>query len=462
MLSKQLAEKILLKALSTGGDFAELYAENSRITQLSMGDNKIDGASSGLRYGVGIRVFKDLFFSYAYTNDVSEAGLLKTAEKAAMAITGSNVIQNINLINYHFENKHKIKINPEQVKASEKVEILRKASQEAYRESSKIRRVDAGLSYKIQNVLIANSDGLWVEDTRVRTHFNLSAMAEDGDEKFSMGKGLGGLQGFEFFQSVDVAEIARSCAKSAVEMLTAENCPAGRMPVVVAREIGGVLFHEACGHSLEATLLAKNASVFSGKLGQQIASPLITLVDDGTLPNLWGSSNIDDEGNKTRRNVLIENGILKGYLIDRFNGRKMGMDATGSARRESYKIAPTSRMNNTYVLAGSSTPEEIIANMEKGVYVTMFGNGSVNPTSDDFNFQVKQAYLIENGKITKPVKGAKLIGKGAEILPKIDMVGNDLGIHGGGQCGSVSGYVPVCHGQPTLRVAEMVVGGQKE
>ncbi len=461
MLTKHLAEKVLLKALSTGGDFAELYAESSRMTQLSMGDNKIDGASSNLRYGVGIRVFKDLFYSYAYTNDLSEEGLLKTAEKAAAAVAENDVIKNINLIDYHVENNHKILVNPGSVKVEEKVEILRRMSETAYRESSKICRVDAGLSDKIQNVLIANSDGLWVEDTRIRTYFNVSAMAEDGEEKFSMGKGLGGLQGFEFFQNVNAEETARLCARNAVEMLTAENCPAGRMPVVVAREIGGILFHEACGHSLEATLLAKNASVFSGKLGQQIASPLVTLVDDGTLPNLWGSSNVDDEGNKTRRNVLIENGILKGYLIDRFNGRKMGMEATGSSRRESYKIAPTSRMNNTYVLAGDSKPEDIIADTEKGVYVTMFGNGSVNPTSDDFNFQVKQAYLIENGKITKPVKGAKLIGKGAEILPKIDMVGNDLGIHGGGHCGSVSGYVPVCHGQPTLRVAEMIVGGQK-
>lgn len=461
MLNKHLAEKVLLKALSTGGDFAELYAENSRMTYLSMGDNKIDGASSNLRYGVGIRVFKDVFYSYAYTNDLSEAGLLKTAEKAAATVSGNELIKNINLVDYPFENNHKILINPESVKAGEKVEILRQASAAAYRESSKIRRVDAGLSDKIQNVLIANSDGLWVEDTRIRTHFNVSAMAEAGEEKFSLGKGLGGLQGFEFFQTVNAEETARFCAKSAVEMLTAENCPAGKMPVVVAREIGGILFHEACGHSLEATLLAKNASVFNGKLGQQIASPLVTLVDDGTLPNLWGSSNVDDEGNKTRRNVLIEKGVLKGYLIDRFNGRKMGMEATGSSRRESYKIAPTSRMNNTYLLAGNSKPEEIIANTERGVYVTMFGNGSVNPTSDDFNFQVKQAYLIEDGKLTKPVKGAKLIGKGADILPKIDMVGDDLGIHGGGHCGSVSGYVPVCHGQPTLRVAEMIVGGQK-
>lgn len=461
MLAKNLMEKVLLRALESGGDFAEIFAANTRFLQLGMGDNKINQAHSYLRFGVGIRVFKDLFYTYAYTNDLSEKGLLDAAAKAADAICGKRIISQIDLVRQDIENKHKILINPLDVMRSEKVEILRNASRAGYSESGQIERIDAGISEKIQEVLIANSEGLLVEDRRTYSHFGVTALAAGGEEKFTIGKGLGEMRGFEYYANLNTEALARECAKSAVEMLNAENCPAGRMPVVVAGEIGGILFHEACGHSLEATLLAKNASVFNGKLGKQIASPLVSLVDDGTLPNLWGSTNIDDEGHKTQRNVLIENGILKGYLIDRFNGRKMGMEATGSARRESYKIPPTSRMNNTYVLNGTTNPADIIANTEYGVYVTMFGNGSVNPTSDDFNFSVKKAYLIENGKLTKPVKGAKLIGKGAEILPKIDMLGNDLGIHGGGHCGSVSGYVPVCHGQPTLRVSEMVVGGQK-
>lgn len=461
MLDKNLVAKVLLKALSTGGDFAEIFVEKSQSSSISMGDNKINHSSSSLSYGVGIRLFKDLFYSYAYTNDVTESGLLKAAAKVSEVLKENSLIKNINLVSQSIENKHNISINPLSVAKSEKVDILRIASEIAYKESSKIKRIDTGITDKIQEVLIANSEGLWVEDTRIRTHFGLTALAEEGEEKFSLGKSFGALKGFEFFKSINVEEMASQCARTTIEMLKAENCPAGKMPVVVARELGGILFHEACGHSLEATLLAKNASVFNGKLGQQIASPLVNLIDDGTLPNHWGSTNVDDEGRKTQRNVLIENGILKGYLIDKFNGRKMGMEATGSARRQSYKMAPTSRMNNTFLANGKSSPEEIIAETKQGIYVEMFGNGSVNPTSDDFNFSVKQGYLIENGKLTKPIKGAKLIGKGAEILPKIDMVGNDWGLHGGGQCGSKSGWVPVCHGQPTLRVSEMIVGGQK-
>ena len=269
------------------------------------------------------------------------------------------------------------------------------------------------------------------------------------------------LQGLEMIDETDLYEVAEETVRQAVEMLAADNCPAGKMPVVLAREIGGVLFHEACGHSLEATAVARNASVFCDRLGEQIASPLVTMVDDGTLPNQWGSTNIDDEGIPTRRNVLIEKGILKGYLVDRFNGRRMRMEPTGSARRESYEYVPTSRMNNTFILGGENRPEDIVAATEHGIFAAQIRGGSVNTETGDFNFSVSRAYLIENGRITRPLRGAKLIGNGSEILRNIDMVGNNPGMRGGGQCGSKSGWVPVCHGTPTLRVAEIAVGGQK-
>jgi TldD protein len=232
------------------------------------------------------------------------------------------------------------------------------------------------------------------------------------------------------------------------------------MSVIIDNGFGGVIFHEACGHGLEATAVAKNLSVFSGKLGQKIASPLVTAIDDGSIPSEWGSFAIDDEGTPSKRNVLIENGILKGYMIDKLNARRMNMDITGSGRRQSYRFAPTSRMSNTFIDNGSSTPEEIISNTEKGIYAKYMGGGSVNPSTGEFNFAVMEGYIVENGKIKEPVRGATLIGKGTDVLNKIDMVGNNL-LHGQGMCGSVSGSIPANVGQPMIRVSEITVGGRE-
>ena len=243
-------------------------------------------------------------------------------------------------------------------------------------------------------------------------------------------------------------------------MLHADPAPSGKFPVIIDNEFGGVIFHEACGHSLEATSVAKNASVFANKLGEKVASDLVTYIDDGTLENEWGSLNIDDEGEKSRKNVLIENGILKGYMIDKLNGRRMGMESTGSSRRQSYRFAPTSRMTNTYIAPGKSTPEEIIADTEYGIYAKYMGGGSVNPGTGDFNFAVNEAYLVKNGKIERPIRGATLIGNGAKTILNIDRVANNLG-HGAGMCGASSGSLPVNVGQPMVRVSEITVGGKE-
>jgi TldD protein len=256
-----------------------------------------------------------------------------------------------------------------------------------------------------------------------------------------------------------MAKLGKDTAESAVTMLKAGNCPSGRMPVVIGNGFGGVIFHEACAHSLEATSVAKKASVFTDKIGEQIASPLVTAIDDGTQANAWGSSHIDDEGAENRRRVLIENGVLKSYMVDYLNGLKMGVASTGSGRRESYKYAPTSRMTNTYIENGQNTPEEVIADTEYGLYAKRMGGGSVQPSTGEFNFAVEEAYLIRNGKIAEPVRGATLIGKGAEILPLIDKVANNLE-YAQGMCGSISGAVPTNVGQPMIRVKEITVGGR--
>lgn len=461
MLEKKLAERVLLKALDSGADFSEIFAEKTRSSFLKVGDGKVDSVSANLRLGVGVRVFKDDFCGYAYTNDLSEEGLLKAAAEAAIAIRSEKLISSVNLVSQEIENKHKCEISPLGRTSVEKADWLKQFSEYVYGANARVARVDMSQSSKMQDILVANSEGLWVEDSRIRTRVGFSVKVEQDDKCFENFWTNGQLQGLEMIDKINAQSVAEQTVREAIEMLKAENCPAGKLPVVLAKEIGGVLFHEACGHSLEATAVAKNASVFCNRLGQKIASPLVTLIDDGTLPNQWGSTNIDDEGVKTQHNVLIEKGILKGYLVDRFNGRRMNMSPTGSSRRESYEFVPTSRMNNTYIVSGESLPEDIIASTPNGIFAAQIKGGSVNTETGDFNFSVSRAYLIENGKITKPVKGAKLIGNGADILQKIDMIANDSAIKSGGQCGSVSGWVPVSYGTPTLRVSEIAVGGQK-
>ncbi len=360
---------------------------------------------------------------------------------------------------YEYKNRNIIKIMPGEKSKREKRDILKEASDEAFAYSSLISQTRTGYMDSVQDVIICNSDGLWAEDRRVRTRFTVEAVAGNSDEKQSGRISPGGSEGMELFERIDVKELSRQAAKTAVTMLEAKECPSGKMTVVIDNGFGGVIFHEACGHSLEATAVARNASVFAGRLGEKIASDVVTAIDDGTIANGWGSLNVDDEGSPTRKNILIENGILKSYMIDKLNGRRMGMEPTGSSRRESYKYAPTSRMTNTYIAAGKSTPEEIISNTEFGLYAKQMGGGSVEPATGVFNFAVLEGYIIRNGKICEPVRGATLIGKGSEVLLNIDMVGNNL-MRAQGMCGSISGSIHADVGQPMIRVQNMTVGGR--
>ena len=462
MISKQVATQVLEKCLITGGDFAEIFEEDCITNNIGIIDSKIENVLGGRTYGIGIRIFKGLKSVYAYTNDNSLSSMLDTAYKAALAL-GSLSDEKMVVINNCkvSTNINPIKLYPNSVDYKDKINVMKKAYKSAKEYSSDISQVKVNYSDKEQNVLIANTEGLYIEDNRVRTRLNITSVASRGNENQTGHEGPGACKGFELFEDIDPEYYGREASRVAYTMLNAKNCPAGKMTVAIDNGFGGVIFHEACGHSLEATSVAKGNSVFTDKLGQQIASTKVTAIDDGTLTNHWGSANIDDEGNPTQRNVLIENGILKSYMIDKLNGRRMNMTPTGSSRRQSYKFAPTSRMTNTYIAAGTDKVEDIIKSIDNGLYAKKMGGGSVNPVTGEFNFAVAEGYLVKNGEIKEAVRGASLIGKGSEVLMNIDMVGDNLA-QAQGMCGSSSGSVPVNVGQPMIRVKEITVGGRSE
>ncbi len=461
IIANDIAMQVLNEALKTGGDFAEIYAEDKKSTSLSMADNALETAVSGRSHGAGIRVFKGNNSVYVYTNDSSLQGLLECAQQAAAAIEGNESL-NIDIVLKHnvIKTAHPILIPPKSVELSQKVDVVKRAYATASNYDPLIKQTSVRYLDSTTNIQIINSEGLNVEDERVLTRLAVAAVASDGKENQTGYEGPGAQMGFEFYRDkIDVEAYAKEAGRTAVTMLKADHCPAGKMAVAIDNGFGGVIFHEACGHSLEATSVAKGQSVFCGKMGQKIGSDVLTAIDDATIPNAWGSSNIDDEGHPGQKNVLIENGILKSYLVDKLNGRRMGAESTGSGRRQNYAFAPTSRMSNTYIAAGSSTKDEIISSIDNGLYCAKMGGGSVNPITGEFNFVVSEGYLIKSGKIAAPVRGASLIGKGHEVLYNIDMVGDNLG-HAQGMCGSISGSIPTNVGQPIIRVSQILVGGK--
>ena len=460
MIKKEVAMEVLAKCLVTGGDFAEIFEEDSISNSIGLIDGKVENALGGRSYGIGIRIFKGFKSIYAYTNDNSLSGLLNTAYKAALALGELKEDKQIVLNDtFTFKNIHNIKYYPNAVNYEKKIGIMKTAYKSAKNYSNEISQVSVSYANKDQKVLIANTEGLFTEDRRVRTRLAISSIASNETENQTGFEGPGACKGFELFETIDPEYYGREASRTAHTMLHAKNCKAGNMTVAIDNGFGGVIFHEACGHSLEATSVAKGNSVFAGKLGKQIASSKVTAIDDGTIPNYWGSINIDDEGTLGRKNILIENGILKSYMVDKLNGRRMNMEPTGSSRRQSYKFAPTSRMTNTYIASGEDNPEDIIKSIEDGLYAKKMGGGSVNPVTGEFNFAVAEGYIVKNGVIQEPVRGASLIGKGSEVLMNIDMVGNNLE-QAQGMCGSSSGSIPVNVGQPMIRVKEITVGGR--
>ena len=342
---------------------------------------------------------------------------------------------------------------------AEKVAVLKEGYFAAKDYHEAIKQVEGTLLDVDHNILIANTEGIYAQDRQIRTRMSISAIAEMNGETQTGSFNPGARMGMELFETVNPKAVGEKAAKQAVTMVNAGYCPAGVMPVAIDNGFGGVIFHEACGHSLEATGVAYGRSQFAGKLGQKIANEKVTAIDDGTIPNAWGSINIDDEGTPAQRNVLIEKGVLKSYMIDKFNARRMGMTSTGNARRQSYAYTPTSRMTNTYIAPGTDKNEDIIASIEYGLYCKEMGGGSVTPVTGEFNFAVREGYLIRNGKICEPVRGASLVGKGSQVIQDIDMVGTDLEM-GQGMCGSSSGSIPTNVGQALIRVSSITVGGR--
>lgn len=460
MLKKEILEKVLEIALSTGGDFAEIFEEKKYKNGISMLNGIVENVNSGVVRGIGLRIYHGFGSVYAYTNDLTEENLVEFAKKLSMAVEGNPVQKQVTLKEVVYENQHPVKIYPKEYPMDKKVELLKRANDAAKAYDEHISKVMASLIDEEQHVAIANSNGKYIQDTRIHTRMAVNAIASDGDLLETGTCSPGASKGMEFYEEAIPEETGKEAARIAMAMLYADDCPSGTMPVIMDNGFGGVIFHEACGHSLEASAVSKGQSVFSGKLNQKIASDCVTAIDDGTIPNAWGSSNIDDEGNFQKRRVLIENGILKSYLVDTLNGKRMGMESTSSSRRESYKYETTSRMTNTFIAPGKDTLEDMIKKTSYGLYAKRMGGGSVDPSTGDFNFAVNEGYLIVDGKITKPVKGATLIGNGADVLMKIDMVGCDL-LRAQGMCGASSGSIPTDVGQPPLRVQDMIVGGKE-
>ncbi len=457
MISRSNAEAVLAEALKTGGDFAELYMEDTESHSIAMLQGVVENAMYSRRRGAGVRVLSGTRSAYAYTVDTSLEALLDTARRASAIISGQGAeIRHLTDIR---RGSRGGAIPFSTIDNARRIALLKEGTDAAMAVSNEINRVSARYFDTDKRVLVCNSEGVWAEDRRPRTRLNFDAVATDGKEYQTGGERPAYGMGFEAYELIDPAEAGSTAAKTAVTMLHAPECPGGYVPVTIDGGFGGVILHEACVHSLEATSVGRGNSEFCGKLGQKIASDRVTAIDDGTLPGEWGSIGCDDEGNPSQRNVLIEKGILKSYLVDRLGSRLMDHPVTGSARRESYEYAPTSRMTNTFIAPGEDDEEEMIRTMGEGLFAARMGGGSVNPLTGEFNFSVLEGYWVKDGKIYSPVRGAALIGRGADVLLKIDRVGRDMWM-GHGMCGSKSGSVPTNVGQPRIRVTGMTVGGK--
>lgn len=460
MLDHELINHSLSAALRTGGEFAEVFVEDKRSSSAVLDDGRVEELTSGRDRGAGIRVVVGDTTGFAHTADLSAAGLASAAEAAAAAARGGGGgTREVAVGPATGRNTSVARIPPEDVAKATKVELLTLADAAARGEGAAITQVSARYGDSRRRILVANSDGLLAEDDQVRTLFSVSCVAT-GDTGLQTGRdSTGRTIGFELFDETDVEDMARRAARRAITKLGARPAPSGAMPVVVGPGGGGVLFHEACGHGLEADLIAKSASVFAGRVGEEVATPLVTLIDDGTMAGEWGHFTIDDEGRPAAHNVLIEKGVLTDYMWDELRARKEGRASSGNGRRQSYQHLPMVRMTNTYIGNGTEEPDDIVAGTESGVYVAQLGGGQVNTATGDFVFGMTEAYLIENGEITAPIREGNLIGNGPETLTRIDALGNDFAMGSPGTCGKDGQGVPVGDGTPTLRVTSLTVGG---
>jgi TldD protein len=459
-LDDAVVARVLAAGLRTGGDFAEVFVEDRRASTARLEDAKVEELASSRERGAGVRVVVGDTTGFAHTADLTERGLLDAAEAAAGAASeGGGESRIVELTRLLAPAPNAVEVLPETVAKADKVDLLRRADQAARSAGDAIRQVTAVYGDSRRQILVANSDGLLASDDQVKTRFMVQAVAS-GDTGLQTGyESTGYTVGWELFEELDVEGFARTAARRAITKLAARPAPSGTLPVVIRQGGGGVLFHEACGHGLEADLVTKGASVFAGRHGTAVASPLVTLVDDGTMGPEWGSYAIDDEGHPAARNVLISDGVLTDYLYDFLRARKEGRPVSTNGRRQSYRHLPMVRMTNTFLVNGAEDPEEIVRQTRRGVFVAHLGGGQVNTATGDFVFGMTEAYLIENGEITEPLRDANLIGNGPDVLRNIDVVGNDFAMGGPGTCGKDGQGVPVGDGQPTLRVTALTIGG---
>ena len=459
MIETDIVRRVIDRSLRGGADFAELFVEHRRTSSASLDDGRVEQLDSGLDRGAGVRVVTGETTGFAHTADLSEAGLFKAAEAAsAAARRGGGGVREVALADRAGPPAVVGRVDPEDVPKARKVELLMAADSAARSSGGQIKQVSAAYGDSHRRFLVANSEGLVAEDDQVRTRFAVSCVAS-GDTGMQTGYEVkAATVGFELFDRVSVEAVALEAARRALVKLSARPAPSGVVPVVLKGGSGGILFHEACGHGLEADHIIKDSSVYRGRVGEKVASELVTLVDDGTVADEWGTFFVDDEGHSASRNVLIEDGILTDYMWDWLRARKEGRKSSGNGRRQSYQHLPMVRMTNTYLLGGSDDPAEIVRQTPNGVYVAQLGGGQVNTATGDFVFGMTEAYLIENGEITEPIRDANLIGNGPDVLSRIDALAGDFAMCPG-TCGKDGQSVPVGCGQPTLRVTGVTIGG---
>ncbi len=460
-LTERLLERCLGEALSAGGDYADLYFESIASTSIGLDESLVKSASQGMSAGCGIRVLSGERTGYAYTDDLSPDRLLRAARTAALIASGPARQPVAAFTERASQNLYPVLAPEMDAGITAKLELVQRADRAARAYDPRIVQVRAGFSDEVRRILVAASDGTFASDTQPLARFNVFVIAKDGETTARGSSGGGGRVEMDFFHFEKTPEgYAREAARQAILQLTAVAAPAGEMEVVLGPGWPGVLLHEAVGHGLEADFNRKKTSAFTGLVGQQVASSKVTVVDNGTMPNRRGSLNVDDEGSPTQETVLIENGVLKGYMSDKLSSRLMGIPETGNCRRESYQAIPMPRMTNTYMLAGDDDPADILRSVKRGLYAVNFGGGQVDITSGKFVFSASEAYLIEDGKVTAPVRDATLIGNGPEALKYVSMVGHDLKLDEGvGTCGKDGQSVPVCVGMPTIKLDRMIVGG---
>lgn len=456
LLKSHVAQDIIHQGLAMGADFVEVFIERTMSHGLVFRNSRPEDFQSGTIFGIGIRLMDGEQSLYGYTNSTDREELLRITKLLGARIGRKNNPQALNFETLEY--KKVPVIEDREVDTKYKIAFL-KSIDEKLRNDPKTAQVVLNLANKKQLIEIYNSEGLYATEERPYIRLFHHLVMKDGNLQSEAYHGPGAIGGWEFVEQLDHEKICSDLLKQAATMLYAGPCPAGKMPVVIDNGFGGVIFHEACGHLLETTSVEKKASVFWDKMGEEIAHPALTAIDDGTVDGAWGSLSIDDEGMPTQKTILIENGVLKNFISDRMGERKTGHKRTGSGRRQSYKFAAASRMRNTYIAQGNYSMEELLASVPDGLYAKQMGGGSVNPSTGQFNFAVQEAYLIKDGKITKPVRGATLIGTGPEIMKKISMVGKELELMAG-MCGSVSGSIPTTVGQPPVKVDEILVGGE--